>query len=64
MPLVVKGAKLDSVPPDTSMSDRLKVVEASLSTKVMVSLPPCVKLPVPARLTATVGGVVSAGTVL
>ena len=50
------------VPPVTVTSPPAKVVLASLRVKVMVSGP--VMLPLPERVTAMVGGVVSAGKVL
>ena len=64
MPLESTGAKLVSVPPTTSTSARLKVVLASDRTKVISSLPPAARLPLPWRLSAILGAVVSGGTVL
>ena len=59
VPLVPRGLKLLSVPPVTLMSASAKLVLGSLKVKVMVSVPPVVKLPVPARAMAMVGGVLS-----
>ena len=56
------GAKFDSVPPVTSMSDRAKVLLASDSVKYTVSL--AVTVPEPARLTSMVGRLVSLCCVL
>ena len=64
MPLDRTGVKLVSVPPTTSTSAWLKVVLVSLSVKVIWSLPPAVKTPVPLRAMAITGEVVSAGMVL
>ena len=50
------------VPPVTSMSARVKLLEASLSLKLTVSVP--VTTPEPVRLMAMVGGVVSGTRVL
>ena len=64
VPLVATGVKLLRVPPVTSMSDSSKVALGSLSVKVMVSVLPVARLPVPARATMTVGAVVSGLVVL
>ena len=64
LPLLATGAKPESVPPVTTMSDRSKFLEASDRTMLMTSLPPAVRLPVPVRDRATVGGVVSGVVVL
>ena len=58
MPLVGTGVKLLSVPPVTVTSAWLKVVLASDSVKVIVSL--LVSVPLPMRAIAIVGAVVSA----
>ena len=60
VPLVLTGLKLLSSPPSTSMSSREKLVLASLRVKVMVSLL-CTptRVPLPLRVMAMVGGVVS-----
>ena len=50
-------AQLLSVPPLTVTSSATKLALLSLSVKVMVSLPDAPSTPVPARLIATVGGV-------
>ena len=67
VPLLVSGCKPLMAPPTASMSVLVKLVlvTASLKVKTMDSAPVklCVVLPL-ARVTATVGGVVSAGTVL
>ena len=60
MPLVGVAVKWLSVPPATSMLAGPKVVLASLRVKVMVSL--LVSVPLPLRLMATVGEVVSVAT--
>ena len=58
VPLVDRGVKLLRVPPVTEMSLGAKVVLASLKVKVMVSL--LLSVPLPLRVMAMVGGVVSA----
>ena len=60
-PLLPTGAKLLNSPPVTVMSWMAKSLLASLRVKVMVSVLPVAKVPVPTRVTMTVGGVVSAG---
>ena len=63
VPELATGRKLVRVPPATSMSARLKLVLGSLRVKLMVSVLPMAKVPVPARATMTVGGVMSTGGV-
>ena len=60
MPLPVK---LDTLPPNTSKSDTVKLLVASLTTKVSVAEPPAARLDL-SLLTVTVGAVLSAGAVL
>ena len=62
MPLEATGAKLLKTPPVASMSASTKLLLASDSVKVRVSAP--VAMPVPKRLTAILGGAVSATKVL
>ena len=65
LPLLGMAVKLESAPPVTSMSARLKSVLASLSVKVMVSVSPALRLTVGlVRAIAMVGAVVSGGKVL
>ena len=57
LPLELTGAKLLRVPPLTMTSLTSKLLEASLSVKLMVSA--LLKVPLPDRLTTMVGGVLS-----